>query len=241
MPATVQFGSRGFDVARLQLQLNLQRVVPDLIIDGIFGPLTKTNVVSFQRSRGLVPDGIAGPKTHAAAAMDVKMSAFDNPIRLISQSTPTTCWAASTAMMTGSTVAAVKAKTPPEMINEDGSLNHHAKDDQGVATGMAFARIHGLHFYPPMSWPVPLLLKKLARSPLMMDMLWNSADYAAGKGSPGHMVVANSVVSDEDPNGDDTHLQIYNPLPVNVGKISWEQYSFWIQMVSTRTYWVFSR
>ncbi|HZJ83635.1 MAG TPA: peptidoglycan-binding domain-containing protein [Clostridia bacterium] len=32
-------------------------------IDGIFGPLTRGAVVSFQLDNGLVPDGIVGPRT----------------------------------------------------------------------------------------------------------------------------------------------------------------------------------
>jgi len=35
-------------------------------IDGVFGSLTKTAVLSFQKSRKLVPDGIVGIRTWAA-------------------------------------------------------------------------------------------------------------------------------------------------------------------------------
>ena len=34
-------------------------------IDGVFGPLTEARVRAFQRDRGLVPDGIVGPKSWA--------------------------------------------------------------------------------------------------------------------------------------------------------------------------------
>jgi hypothetical protein len=75
----------------------------------------------------------------------------------------------------------------------------------------------------------------------MLDMLWNSSDYAAGNASPGHMVTVSAVVSDNDPSGERTYLMILDPLPPNVGKVSWEEYSWWIQLVPTRTYRTFTR
>lgn len=53
---TIKLGSRGNDVKILQGVLNL-------IQDGIFGPLTQEAVKEFQKSNGLIPDGIVGTKT----------------------------------------------------------------------------------------------------------------------------------------------------------------------------------
>lgn len=53
---TIKLGSRGNDVKTLQAKLNL-------IADGIFGPITEETVKHFQKSNGLTPDGIVGPKT----------------------------------------------------------------------------------------------------------------------------------------------------------------------------------
>jgi len=75
----------------------------------------------------------------------------------------------------------------------------------------------------------------------MFDMLWRSAEYAQGKSSPGHMIVISSVVSDNNPSGNGTHLLVLDPWPPNVGKVSWVEYRSWINDVPTRTYRVFNR
>ncbi len=55
---TIRKGSRGNDVKHLQTYLHLMP-------DGIFGPLTEEAVKEFQKSHGLVADGIVGAKTWA--------------------------------------------------------------------------------------------------------------------------------------------------------------------------------
>ena len=61
---TLQLNSYGVGVAELQRQL--VALGSAIAVDRDFGPATLWAVVSFQRSRGLVPDGIVGPMTHAA-------------------------------------------------------------------------------------------------------------------------------------------------------------------------------
>ena len=60
-------GSRGDDVRWLQTMLNAVSTVdlgmPMLVLDGIFGPATESNVRRYQRNYGLVEDGIVGPLT----------------------------------------------------------------------------------------------------------------------------------------------------------------------------------
>lgn len=59
-------GDKGQDVRALQHALKKTGI--DLLIDGDFGEKTEQAVMAYQRSIGLVVDGIAGPKTLAALA-----------------------------------------------------------------------------------------------------------------------------------------------------------------------------
>lgn len=62
---TIRRGDTGTAVRRLQRGL---RRTPrlDLVVDGVFGPLTEAAVREFQDGSGLVHDGIVGPLTWAA-------------------------------------------------------------------------------------------------------------------------------------------------------------------------------
>lgn len=50
------------EVMDIQRALN-SKIGANLVVDGQFGPLTKSAVESFQAKNGLVADGIVGPKT----------------------------------------------------------------------------------------------------------------------------------------------------------------------------------
>lgn len=60
--ATISLGSRGEAVKDAQCLLKDKGFNPGAT-DGIFGPNTRNAVINFQRSRGLVADGIVGPHT----------------------------------------------------------------------------------------------------------------------------------------------------------------------------------
>jgi hypothetical protein len=68
MAGLLSFGVTGSDVAQLQTLLNMIKPAlgAPLVVDGIFGTKTLGAVKSFQKSAGLVPDGIVGPKTNLA-------------------------------------------------------------------------------------------------------------------------------------------------------------------------------
>ncbi|MCL2367979.1 MAG: peptidoglycan-binding protein, partial [Oscillospiraceae bacterium] len=63
----IRIGSRGDDVRQIQTWLNSLRsrvpAIPQLTVDGIFGPITQGAVIAFQRHFNLTPDGIVGPIT----------------------------------------------------------------------------------------------------------------------------------------------------------------------------------
>jgi putative chitinase len=65
MMDTLKEGSSGASVTALQKQLQA-RGFPPGAVDGIFGPGTGAAVIAFQRSEGLVPDGVVGTRTARA-------------------------------------------------------------------------------------------------------------------------------------------------------------------------------
>jgi len=63
----IRRGSTGANVRLIQSYLNTIRMnypnIPQLVVDGVFGPITQSAVTAFQREFGLNPDGIVGPLT----------------------------------------------------------------------------------------------------------------------------------------------------------------------------------
>lgn len=242
MQVVLRTGSRGLDVAKLQVGLDIWGVPgEDLVVDGIFGPRTQQAVIAFQRKSHLRTDGVVGPDTQAALAKVAKLTSVVHPLQQLAQPTQTTCWATSTAMMIGSNVAAVRARTTPDMVADDGGLRNSSESDQGIVSGMRYGALFNLRCYAPMSWTVRALLDRLRRGPLMFDMLWNAMEYAQGHASPGHMIVVVGYITDDKPDGSGTYLLIHDPWPPLVGKKYWVEFSDWIAQVPTRTYRVFER
>lgn len=61
-------GKKGDDVAQLQFRLIRRGYLPGLpdnwsVVDGVFGPQTKSAVMAFQSAQGITADGIAGSTT----------------------------------------------------------------------------------------------------------------------------------------------------------------------------------
>ncbi len=239
---TLRHDDSGDEVRALQVALNRAlRPSPRLVTDGYFDDRTRRALIAFQQDNWLVDDGTAGPATLACLyGLETALPIFHN-MPLISQPTPTTCWAASTAMMIGSTVANVLAATPAAMIGADGGLRNASGSDQAVNAGNAYGRIHGLRCSAPMSWTVAMMRAELTLGPIMLDMLWNSRDYAEGRASPGHMIVVKGMRGDSDPSGRGTTMRLNDPMPVNVGERYSIGFARWMRLVPTATYRVFTR
>lgn len=65
---TLRPGSAGGEVVKLQSELAAQGFPPGKI-DGDFGPATEAALIAFQKARGLLADGVAGPRTLAALGL----------------------------------------------------------------------------------------------------------------------------------------------------------------------------
>lgn len=67
MSTLLRMNSTGPDVKRLQVLLNfVTNPHPPLVLDGIFGPKTRAEVLKFQQQARLSTDGIVGPLTNKA-------------------------------------------------------------------------------------------------------------------------------------------------------------------------------
>ena len=243
MSSTIlKIGSYCSDVRMLQSQLN--RVLdpsPHLVVDGAFGAHTRNAVLRFQQENWLVEDGEVGPCTWNALMDTEDYEPILHSIPFITQRTTTTCWAASTAMVTRSTIQTVVWRTPDDLILEDGSLRNFSESDDAVSGAARFAKANFMIVVPPTSWMPVALKSMLSKGPLVFDMLWNARDYVQGRGSAGHMIAVVGIRGDNDQSGRGTTLRIYDPWPPNKGDRYSVGYYKWIQEVPTRTYHIYHK
>ncbi|MGA2409968.1 MAG: peptidoglycan-binding protein [Candidatus Binataceae bacterium] len=93
MPSILQIGSQGPDVLALQQSLQEKGFSPGAL-DSHYGGGTQAAVLAFQRSEGLLADGVAGPRTLAALGeVDVPEAPSAIPgvtVAIVSQMFPVT-------------------------------------------------------------------------------------------------------------------------------------------------------
>lgn len=245
MTVTVlRMGSRGDQVRRLQEALNRKLPGAGLNPDGDFGNNTRLAVRRFQDEGWLVVDGEAGQCTQNALFDTEAYAAVRHVRPFIPQPTDATCWAASTAMLKRSSVPAVIAATPADLIGSSGGLRNASNLDDWRPGTERYARAHNLHFHPPSSWTPQGFAGLVRAGPVMVDTLWNVTSYLTRvpggyQGSPGHMTLVVGCRGDNDPTGRGTTLLVYDPWEPNVGRKWRVSYHRWVSEVSTRTYRLF--
>jgi len=239
MSLTLQRGSQGTAVRELQEALNSKlKLAPPLEVDGIFGAGTDAALRRFQDENWLQVDGIAGPGTESAL-FDRDRYVILVPVTLIPQPTPTTCWAASTGMLLGS--SGPVTQVPPGMNTVNGLPNDSDLDAPVNTT--AFAKLHGLQVLPGQTWtPDGLAGVMQAHAPLMVDTLWDSAAYTTRKGhgyvgSSGHMRIFAGIRGDGTADG--TTIRVYDPWPPGTGAIYSVGYGAMLRQVPTTTYQIY--
>lgn len=240
---TMKQGWRGADVRRLQEALNRKlSPSPGLAADGDYGPRTRAAVLRLQAAHWLVEDGEAGPCTQNVAFDGEREAPLLHPVALVPSPEPALCWAAGVAMMTRSTVPAVLARTPGDVLATDGALQPFIDThDERMEGGRHFAQAHGLTVRAPSPWSLKSLRAALQQGPLMLDMLWGPKGYPGSAGRPGHMVVVGGIRGDCDPSGRGTTLRIFDPCPPNKGARSSVNFHKWVQAAGSRTCRVFQR
>jgi hypothetical protein len=239
---TLRPGSTGQHVVDLQNALNRALVPsPNLTPDGTFGPKTLAAVRAFQAQRRIKVDGVVGPITQCVLRGGPRQAPIIHSVRLIPQPTPSTCWAAATAMLKGSTVPVIIAATPPHLILEGGGTANFSERADNVTGNQEFARAHNLRYHAPMSWIVSALKGLIQGSPVMVSMLWNATEYVKGNGSSGHRMVIYGIDTDDDPSGLGTLLHIHDPWPPNVGKTFQKSYYALVNETPCFTYGTFTR
>jgi hypothetical protein len=162
--SNLRMGSQGQAVRDLQTKLNtVQKPVPLLAVDGIFGPKTDAAVRTFQTKFAPPADGIVGPVTQAALNA-AKPSPPSPPLNYtvpspfhVAQDKTMSCWFASAQMLiqwkrrrTQSTDR--RHPDPSETVK----WSKIYADNTGITNGKIreFARDMGFAYVPPMS-PTP--------------------------------------------------------------------------------------
>jgi Putative peptidoglycan binding domain/Tetratricopeptide repeat len=131
-------GDRGDKVKNLQLNLGALGFTQGTAADGRFGPATEAALIAFQRSRGLVADGVAGEET--LRALETETSAKTSIFRRV----------------TVETVSKMFAGTPIDNIKTNLPLVLKALENQGltdkdmILTSLAIIRAESGGFFAPL-------------------------------------------------------------------------------------------
>lgn len=194
---------------------------PKLTVDGVFGSKTEAKVMKFQRrNKKLQVDGIFGPKTFSAFEIQFPktklMSGGKNSSRyevvglnLLPQRKNMACWYASARMLLSWKNNNKHQRTAAHPNELDLASKNMWEVNNGITNPQVIqlAKRLGLTAIPPMSLPPEEIGNLLRRH----GPLWVN-----GKS---HIVVIAGI------NG--MNVKVYDPWPVNVGKIDWRSLDTW--------------
>jgi peptidoglycan hydrolase-like protein with peptidoglycan-binding domain len=155
-PPTLQTGSQGPDVRRLQRILVMIKLLDFEQIDGSFGPKTAAAVRSFQEGEGLTVDGIVGPLTWAAlpsppdtpqlarGAHGTEVSALQGALEIFGGPGTPTDPGAVDGQFGPRTESAVRAYQADRGVNVDGIVGDRTWWAPAGAAGATLASLAGL-------------------------------------------------------------------------------------------------
>ena len=234
----LSFRSTGPRVAQLRQLLNQNiRPSPNLPAGDTFDSAVLRAVQAYQRINWLVPDGIVGPCTWNALTDNEDFMVYRPPTELIPQPTNDTCWAASTAMLTGLTVDQVITEARGAGVAITNGLANDSENQTFTNTAL-FARTFDLTLVYPQSWlPIGLAHLMQAHGTLMVDTLWDPGEYTAGRGSSGHMRIIAGLRGDN--TGEGSTMLLYDPWSPNIGKVQSVIYGPFMRRYPTSTYQLF--
>lgn len=239
----LRLGSSGPFVAELQNLLNAEPGLGfRLTVNSRFDGPTDAAVRRFQTARWLVVDGVVGRCTWSALK-GWETDILYPQVNMVPQTTPDTCWAASTAMVLGRTSPVTDELG---LYRPGGIPNDSQVDDPAVST--RYYRHWGLTLHHAQSWTVRGLAGLMrSRGPLLLSVLWNVDRYTRrdpnhpGRtlGSSGHYVVLSGLRGDGTEAG--TTVRIHDPLPVGSGRIGVNNYARLMRLLPAATYQVCHR
>ena len=124
-------GSFGPFVRDMQVALNNRlNPSPNLMVSGIFDTATGRAVRLLQTAKWLEVDGVAGQGTLDALFDTETSRPILHDVRFLTQPTEITCWATSTAMLKGCTIAAIQMRSGRRVSGDEQSqlVGLHAGD-----------------------------------------------------------------------------------------------------------------
>jgi len=231
----LSLGDKRFEVCLLKALLRTTRDKSphcfNTKINDIFDFDTENEVISFQESKGIEPTGIVDPITYRAlidGRAPLLIRDYSDSIVLVPQEDEYTCWVAATSMMTSAKRDDIISHSPKEIRWATNGLHLETREG-GPDYAEKYARIHKLILHT-WEWSVSYLCTAIAKGPLLFMNSYEGLEDAIDEEGKKyqidyhHAIVISGVISDNEPSGFGTFLQIHDPCPIGKGSIHWMYY-----------------